>query len=446
MSEKAVVAVPVAMFDLLKGVGLAFALRAAGACLAFLLNVAIGRLLGASGAGLYFLALSVVSIASVVARLGFESTVLRFVAADADGGEWGHARGVLRHALGWSGAVSAGFSLVIVAGAPLIASWVFDAPELTPALVAIGFSVLGYNVMILVGEALKGVSRVRDSMLVNGVFYPLIALALLWPAIRLFGPAGAGLAYFGGTALAAGLGLALWRRALVGRPGPAPVDSREMWASSRPLWVSMIIIRAIQPWAPLFLLGIWADSASAGIFGAATRVALLVSFFLIAINTVLAPRFAALHKQGDFVMISRRARQFALFVTLAASPAFLVFIFAGDWVMGLFGPGFASSGHVLAILAIGQAVNAFTGPVGVVLTMGGRERDMRTLSLVSVIVLLGVSFALIPTMNLTGAALATSSAYVVTSIMAVALVRMRFGVWVVPFMPRAEASEGIHQT
>ena len=110
-------------------------------------------------------------------------------------------------------------------------------------------------------------------------------------------------------------------------------------------------IRAIQPWAPLFLLGIWADSAAAGIFGATTRMALLVSFFLIAINNVLAPRFAALHKQGDFLTISRRARRFAL-SSPCASPVFLAFIFAGDWVMSLFGADFANSGRVLAILAM----------------------------------------------------------------------------------------------
>lgn len=423
--------------DLLKGVVLAFGLRAVGAGLAFVLNIAVGRLLGPSGAGIYFLGLSVVSISAVIARLGLENTVLRFVASHADAEEWGQVRGVMQHALGWAGAVSGLFSIAIVFGAPWLARWGFDNIELAPVLRAFGFSVLSFNVMFLAGEALKGLSRVRDSMLVNGVIYPLATLVLISPATEWLGPAGAALAYFGGTALAAVVGLAIWRKALFGRPGPKPVDSRELWASSRPLWVSMIAIRAVQPWAPLVLLGLWADIAAVGIFGAATRIALLVSFFLVAINNVLAPRIAALHKRGDLASISRLTRQFALLVTLASSPVILGFIFAGDLVMSLFGQDFADSGQVLAILAVGQAANAFTGPVGVILMMGGRERDMRTLSLVSVAVIVLVAVITIPSFGATGAALATSAGYLATSTMAVLIVRARFGIWAVPFLRRS---------
>lgn len=50
------------VLEVLRGAGLAFLLRGVGAGLAFLLNVAIGRMLGAEGTGVYFLALSVTSI------------------------------------------------------------------------------------------------------------------------------------------------------------------------------------------------------------------------------------------------------------------------------------------------------------------------------------------------------------------------------------------------
>lgn len=428
------------MRDLLKGVGLSLVLRALSAGLAFLLTVAIGRLLGAADAGLYFLALSVISITSVVARLGFEGTLVRFIATDVDRDEWGHARGVLRHAVYLSGAVSTAFSLAIVATAPLIAHSVFDNPALKPVLVIMGCSVITYNLMVLTGEALKGLSRVRDAMLVNGVLYPLIALCLIIPATGLLGPTGAGLAYLGGTTVAAGIGFALWRRELAGRPEREPVDKKELWASHGPLWVSTVVIRGIQPWAPLLLLGIWTEGRDVGIFGTASRLALVMSFFLIAINTVIAPRFAALHRQRDVISIERLARQFAILVSIAASPVFIVFIFAGDEIMRLFGPGFVSGGSVLAILAVGQAANALTGPVGVVLTMGGRERDMRTLSYASLFILCTMALALIPSMGVMGAAIATTSADILTSFLAVAFVRFRFGIWAIPFFPRRQRS------
>ena len=64
--------------EVLTGASIAFLLRVLGAAAAFALNMVIGRLLGAEGAGLYFLALSVALIGSLLAQLGLANTLLRF--------------------------------------------------------------------------------------------------------------------------------------------------------------------------------------------------------------------------------------------------------------------------------------------------------------------------------------------------------------------------------
>ena len=82
--------------EVLSGAALAFVLRAVGAGLAFALNVVIGRLLGAEGAGLYFMALSVVTIGAVITKLGLDNTLLRFIASGASSGDWSRVLGVFR--------------------------------------------------------------------------------------------------------------------------------------------------------------------------------------------------------------------------------------------------------------------------------------------------------------------------------------------------------------
>lgn len=416
---------------------LALAFRAAGAVLAFGLNVAVGRLLGAEGAGLYFLSLSVVSIGAVVARMGMENTLVRFVATYVEKNDWGRARGVLRYVLKTAGLLSLALAIGITLAAPLIATWVFKEPQMTPVLRAMGIALFGYNLMTFVSEALKGLSRIPASLIVSSVVYPLVALGVIFPAAGYFGPVGAGLAYAIGTFAAAAGGWVMWRVYMRGKPPARPVPAMDIKASSRPLWTSMILLRAVQPWAPLLMLGVWGGAVDSGFFGAATRVALLVSFFLLAVNSVLAPRFAALHARGERKEIATLARRFALLATFVASPAFLAFIFAGDFVMGLFGPDFAQGGSVLAILAVGQIVNAFTGPSGVVLMMGGREKDMQILTFCSVVVLIGSGLLLIPAYGAIGAALTATTGYVFTSVSATFLVSLRFGIWVVPlpFLP-----------
>ena len=421
---------------LLKDTGLAFVLRAAGAGFAFLLNIVIGRMLGASGAGLYFLALSAVSIAAVVTRLGFENTVLRFVASYQDAGDPGRARGTLRHALFWVGAGSALCSAVLILGAPLIATQLLNTPDVAPVLMAIGLGVLSMNAMTIFSEALKGLGHIRNAILINGVIYPIVALLMIYPAATLLGPAGAGLAYFGGTAVAALVGWLFWRRTEPAQSPLVAVEPEEMRKSARPLWVTNVAHNAILPWTPLVLLAVWGTTEEVGIFGVAMRVSLLVSFLLLTVIAVLSPRFATHHARGELAEVAALGRRFSLLTTLAASPLLLILIFAGDFVMGIFGPDFADGGRVLAILALGQGIFAATGPVGAILMMGGRERDMRNITLLSVVVVVILALVLTPSLTAEGAAIAAASAYAVSGVGLLLMVRFQFGIWAAPFFPK----------
>ena len=415
-----------------KSVGLAFTLRAFGAVCAFALNVAIGRLLGANGAGLYYLALSVSSIGSVVARLGMDHAVLRFVAFEIANNNWRRAAGVF--VLGVKVATASGFvlSLAILGAAGLISEQIFGEPDLSSPLRWIAFSIVNFSLMLLVAESLKGLNRVRDAMLVSGVIYPVVALVLIWPLSAMAGVSGAAMAYVLGTGIATLFGLAVWR-SQVPLPWTKPkYELAVLWSSANKLWVMALINSAILPWAPLFLLGIWGSIEDTGIFGAATRIATVLTFLLTAVNTVAAPRFSKLYANADIAGLKRLASRFALLVTLGASPIFVLMIVSSDWLMGLFGPGFARGGAALSVLALGQVVNAATGSVGVLLMMTGHEKDLRNSAFFAG-ALMGLSaLILIPSYGLIGAAISSSVALGGMNLFNAVLVKLRMGFLVVP--------------
>jgi O-antigen/teichoic acid export membrane protein len=114
-----------------------------------------------------------------------------------------------------------------------------------------------------------------------------------------------------------------------------------------------ILNTGVLPWAPLFFLGDLGNPEESGIFGAATRMAMLVSFFVAAANTVITPKYAALIARGEMENLSYLARRTTAIVMLAASPVFLLLIIKSHWVMGLFGEDFRAGGLALAILICG---------------------------------------------------------------------------------------------
>jgi O-antigen/teichoic acid export membrane protein len=86
-------------------------------------------------------------------------------------------------------------------------------------------------------------------------------------------------------------------------------------------------------------------------------------------------------------------------------------IFGRDILAGFFGPDFASAELALAVLAVGQLINAATGPAGPILNMTGFERDTTLITLVAAVVAVVLSFALIPTWGVEGAAFAAAGSF-----------------------------------
>jgi len=74
----------------------------------------------------------------------------------------------------------------------------------------------------------------------------------------------------------------------------------------------------------------------------------------------------------------------------------------------IFGDSYIQGWGALAILSIGQLVNAATGSVGVLLTMTGHERYMVVSAGLSAILNIVLNTILIPLWGLNGAALATT--------------------------------------
>lgn len=421
--------------EVISGAAIAFLLRGLGAGLAFVLNVVIARLLGADGAGMYFLALSVTMIVSVIARLGLDNALLRFVSVHAAQEEWGQVKGVFSLGMRLVLISSSVLTLLCFGSAPWLADTLFNKPDLGVPLQWMSLGIMSFSIMMLMSECLKGLRLIRNAMLVSGVLYPLFGLILVWPLVSLIGVKGANMAYVLGTGAAAAIGFLFWRHAMKDHNLTGHFSYERLRASSQPLFIMSLLNGAVITWAPLLLLGVWGTTEESGIFGAVSRVAMLLTFFLTAVNTAIAPKFAALYDNGELEAVAQLARKSALYITLVASPLFILFMFAGDLVMSMFGQDFIPGGYILAILTLGQVVNSLTGSVGFLLIMSGREKDASNVAVISCAILIALCVLLIPQNGMLGAAIATAFTIAISNILLAWLVWKRHAVITVPLIP-----------
>jgi O-antigen/teichoic acid export membrane protein len=420
------------LIEVLRGASVAFTLKVLGVGLSFSFNVLLARLLGAQGAGIYYLSLTVITIATVFGRIGLGNALLRFTADNAAKGDWHKVAGVSR--LGIRMALSTSFlvTLILVFSASWIAQSIFSKPDLTEPLRLMALSILPVSLINLYGELLKGLKNIRDSMLVQVVGIPLVSLPFLALLGGKLGVMGAATAYVVSSLLVLLFGVFLWRRATPQlRRLTGHFDLGLLMRSTLPLfWITFMNL--VMSWTDTVLLGIWTDAKMVGIYGAAWRTAMLTSFILFAFNSIVAPKFAALYAQGNIQVLAALARNAAKLMALLTAPILLIFIVAPTFVLGLYGPEFTVGAMVLTILAIGQFINVATGSVGYLLMMTGHEKLMRNNIIFSAVLNIVLNITLIPKFGIVGAAVANSVSIVTMNLISVFLVYWKLSIFTIP--------------
>ena len=412
------------MREIGRGALIALILKVGGSGLAFAFNVAVARLLGAQGAGIYFLALSITNVSSVIGRVGLDTALLRFVAVRAAQKDWKGVKGIYNLGIRMTIIASGFIAIIVFTAATWIATTIFNRPELAEPLRWMSLSILPFSLLNIQAESLKGLKLIRDAMIVQNIGMPLIGMLLIIPMAHAAGVLGVSITYVVSAIMVALFATWLWTRAVSDYAvKAAPFPFKEIWTSCRPLLGISILDGAVLPSLPFFLLGIWSSSTEVGIFGATVRVAMLVSFFLVAVSSVVAPKFASLYAKGDMHGLGQMGRHASLLLTLLAAPVVLVMIFAGDWVMGLYGKAFTAGSTTLAILAFGELVNAMCGPVGFLLIMCGHERALRKGTIISLVFQLILCLILIPRFGMEGAGIAMAAGVIINNLIAVFYVR-----------------------
>lgn len=392
------------MQEVLRGTSIAFLLKLVAVGLGFSLNVVIARSLGASGAGLYFLSLILVSIVATLGQVGTASTLVRFVSAGYAENNWGKIKGVYRQSLLLSFSASLMFSIALFFLAPVISHSLFDKPDLTIVLQIMSVAILPFTMYSIHASALQGLKKIRDSNIVLGVSAPaftLLGCAILISENSVLGVA---FAYALSAVLTMLIGILFWRAYTA---NIAEIQSKFEFSlllkSALPLF-GVDIFNLLQMWSATIFLGMWGTESELGIFQISTRIAMLTSFILVAVNSIFTPKLSECFACGDRQLAGSLIKKTTGLMLLLATPVLLLIVLFPHQILMVFGEEFQDGANLLIILSVAQFVNVATGPVTQALIMSGNEKKLRQVSLVAAIVSVFSGFFLVYNFGSVGAA------------------------------------------
>ena len=419
--------------EIINGASIAFILKVIGAGFSFGFSVLLARQFGADGAGIYYLSLTVINIGTIIGRRGLGNSLIRFIAGNVATENWSAVKGVYQEAMRLALLTAIVTSAAVFIFASWLAEGIFLKPEVAPSLRWMSLSILPTTIFMLHAEAFKGLKRIRDSQLVDGLGLPFLSFLGLYILNGTWDILGAVWAYTLSTFLVGFIAIWLWHTSIPQLKSVRGTFYKlELLKSSTPLfWVT--IMQFISARIATFFLGIWGTTADVGVFNIASRTTILISYILLAVNSIASPKIATFCQQKDFESLRKSVVHIAQLMVLFAGPLLLIILSLPEQVMKLFGEEFIVGANLLIVLVIGQIINLMTGPVGPLLAMSGNELALRNNLVVGSVINVILGLLLIPSMGALGAAIAASGSMLIFKLHALVLVRYHLKIWSIPF-------------
>ena len=404
-------------------------LKVTAAAAVFFVTFIIARFLNSEQAGLFFLGFTILIVMATIARFGLENTVVRFMSRFQLKSQWRLLEGVYRISLCWVLVFSLLLSLILWFGAEIISESIFSRQSLTPVLKIMAIALPVVNVMMMHGQYLLGLGR---------VVFSTIALNFGWAICFLFivfffdidNAQEASVVYLFSIAVATAVAIFSWKK--VTQPTQSRyLDKRFILASSLPLWLVQII-SLINVWIPPLLLGYWFQPEQVATFHVVLRIAMLISFAMVAVNAVVAPRFSEMYAQNNSLELKQLAKKSTLLLFIVSLPIFVVVVVAPEFILGLFGENYKEAVQPLRLLACAELITGTLGSVGFLLIMSGNEKVLRNNLIIAGGLSLVAALVLIPTIGLLGAVIATGVGNAGSNMLSAWAVRQKLGFWPAP--------------
>ena len=397
--------------DLITGSTFIFVGKLLTAFLVLCFNYLVTSFYGAEGMGLLALVNSFLAIALVPSLLGFQTSLLRLIPEYA--GRYSSSAALKVYEKSFfmmlAGAVVVAFFAYV--SSDFISLHVFKKPEVS-FLVNLAALFLVFNAITSFNQsAIRAFKDVRYFSLISvlrPVINILILMVLLYYMNSKYSPV---YAVLGSSMVLAFLSFLFFRKVMPSNNAKevsvdAYVSISKIFKISFPMLLTAVIGVVIAQ-TDIIMLGIYSSVRSVGIYAIVVKLALLTSFIIGSINTVVAPSFSEFYYSKNIEKLKQIVASSTRLVFWSTLLLGLFLIVFGKSILGLFGEEFIIGYWALCLLMFGRFVAASCGSVGYLMNMIGYQK------MVSFVLFAGgganifLNYILIPRYGINGAAFAS---------------------------------------
>ena len=435
--------------ELLSKGGVSFLFRILGQVAGFALSFVIANNFGADSLGDYVLAIIVLRIGTMLAKMGIDTTAVRMISSFASQYKWQSIKLFIRKVIILLSLSSVFYSGVLYFASDYIADLI-NANKFHIEIVA--FFILPMAFFILHYQCLRGLKKIG----LYSFFYwfsqsifSLFIILLFLSSTDIFNkdegfsitniPIYAYLLSLTIVSIASFIVYQLTIRKAYAHHNEI-IDNINI---SKILSISIPLMFAqsgqmIMSWTDKLMLGAMESSVSVGVYHIAFKLSMFASITLMAVNSIAAPKFSELYAKDDMKGLQKVVRQSTKIIFWTSIPLIIIFFSFPKYFLGLFGVEFIIGINAFIFLSCGKLVSAFSGSVGNLLQMTGKQVVFMKILFAGAILNIILNYILIPIWGINGAAIASMTSIIFWNMSMVIFINREFGFLTlyIPFLNR----------
>ncbi len=416
--------------EILRGSAVTFVLKISGILLGYLVVLIISRNYGAEGIGVYNLTLNIMTLMAMMASMGINVSILRYVGQFNNRGEEYKLKLLYRYAVELVVPFSLFLSILLYFFAGIIAGNVFHNLTYKPALEFVALIVPFLALQNISVEFIRGLKKLKISEFLRSV-NPLLLNILLLLIIGLFIIDQMLPLYTLGIGIALSTLFSVFyivnRVYRIEYKSIDDFSKKELISTSIPMLINAISL-FLMTYISIFLLEVFSTTEDVGIFSIAVKLSTLISLILIVINTMFAPKISELYWNKRYEELQNVIYRATKLVFIVSSSIAIILISFSDFFLSLFGKEFILGNSVLVILVVGQLINAICGSVGIILNMTGHQKVLRNILIFSVFISIILNYTLIRKYGINGAAVASVVSMALWNILATLFIKYKLNI------------------
>ncbi len=397
-----------------------FVVRIASQGASLVAGLVYARFLGADLYGVFQLALTMVSILSLLTAFGMSPGLIRYIPIFKSESKIEAIKGMINFALTFAFSLSTLTALFLFFGRDFVATSIFNEPRLSGIIAVFCFVLIFYSLASVLGGVIQAEGEAHVFIFFRFVLDNVVSVVLFLSFYFLMGARLSGIST--AKLLSAGIIVFLagkWVRRrfpfLWKRPFFFSEKRKEFVTySASLLFISFTYFLMNQ--VNNLIIGVYTVSKEVGFYSVGNMVASLVAFVFTSFNIIFAPMISELYHKKRYETLENMYSAITRLIWIFTLPIFLWVVIFSRNILYLFGPEFVAAKWVLTFLAIGQFVNAAVGPNGIMLAMSGHQKWEMFNGVAVAILNIMLNLLLIPRYGALGSAIGGAIALAVVNI------------------------------